>query len=94
MKLEFNSVEELYKRLFPALKSKVRELHRYKIDYIIEEDIWNYIKEIKWSKSKGLTLADMVSDILNLDYKALDNYIKNKFASSEKKINLEDINIL
>lgn len=94
MNLEFNSVGELYNRLLPALNSKVRELRRFKIDYVAQEDIWNYLKAKKWSKSTGLTLADMVSDILNLDNNALDKYIKEAFAKEEKQINLEDINII
>jgi hypothetical protein len=94
MNFEFNSVEELYKRLLPALNSKVRELRRFKIDYVASEDIWNYLKEKKWSKSSGLTLADMVSDILNLDNKDIDKYIKEKFAQAKKEVNLEDINLM
>ena len=41
MELQFNSVEELYKRVRPALTSKKREFRRSGINYIKEEDIWN-----------------------------------------------------
>ena len=46
--------------------------------YIKEEDIWNYLKEIKWKDAKGLSLYDMTSDILNTDNIIIDNYLKEK----------------
>ena len=43
MDIEFNSLEELYKRLKPALKTKTSEMHRNGFRYIKEEDVWNYL---------------------------------------------------
>ena len=62
MDIEFNSLEELYERLTPALKAKVSELKRYDLDYIKEEDIWNYLKDTKWVKANNLLLYQMVDD--------------------------------
>ena len=69
MDIEFNSVKELYERLKPALTTKVTELKRNDLDYIKIEDIWNYLKDSKWSKANNLLLYQMVDDILNLDNK-------------------------
>ena len=43
MELQFNSIEELYKRVRPALTSKKREFRRCGIHYVKEEDMWNYL---------------------------------------------------
>ena len=73
MDIAFNDINELYKRVFPALKSKVKELNKNKIDYIKEVDIWNYLVESRWKSTKGLVLADIVDDILNTDNKKMNH---------------------
>ena len=65
--MEFNSLEELKERLKPALRIKEEEFKNNNIDYITNEDIWNYLKDIKWKTSTNLSLSDMVNDILKLD---------------------------
>lgn len=67
MKISFSSEEELYHRLFPALRTKKREFRKNSISLINEEDIWEYLKNKKWKESVGLSLANMVDDILNLN---------------------------
>ena len=78
MDIKFETLEELYKRVKPALITKKNEMHRDGYIYIKEEDIWNYLKEIKWKDAKGLSLYDMTSDILNTDNIIIDNYLKEK----------------
>ena len=89
MDIEFNSLEELYKRLTPALKAKVNELKRYDLDYIKEDDIWNYLKNTKWMKANNLLLYQMVDDILNLDNGLIDEYVKEEIRKRVTKPNLE-----
>lgn len=64
MDLNFSSVEELKKRLMPALRVRKREL-KLNNYYITEEEIWNYFVNNHWKKSIQLSLAKMVDDILN-----------------------------
>ncbi|MEG1351373.1 MAG: post-transcriptional regulator [Bacilli bacterium] len=71
---EFNSIEELYKRLLPALRSKLKDFKKNNINSITEDNIWIYLSETKWKTSTNLLLSDMVSDILNSDIKKIDNY--------------------
>ena len=78
MDIKFETLEELYKRIKPALITKKNEMHRDGYIYIKEEDIWNYLKEIKLKDAKGLSLYDMTSDILNTDNIIIDNYLKEK----------------
>ncbi len=78
MDIKFETLEELYKRIKPALITKKNEMHRDGYIYIKEEDIWNYLKEIKWKDAKDLSLYDMTSDILNTDNIIIDNYLKEK----------------
>ncbi len=80
MEIEFATVEELFQRVLPALRTKRRSLAKEKRKEIREEDIWNYLRKSKWSKAKQLTLADMVDDILNLDEALLDSYIREEWA--------------
>ena len=75
---EFNSMNELYERVLPALHSKRKEFMIKKINFIDEKDIWNCLRNLKWQKEFHLTLYDIVSDILALDELTILEYIKNK----------------
>ena len=86
MDLEFNSLEELYQRIKPALTAKKSEMLRSGLSYIKEEDIWNYLKEIKWRNSSDLSLFDMVSDILNTDEMLIDAYLKQKLDKTNRTV--------
>lgn len=86
MNIEFNSLEDLYKRLKPALLTKKEEMNRTLYPYIKEEDIWNYLKEVKWKKTIDLSLAEMVNDILNCDDIQVDNYLKSKLNLKNRMI--------
>ena len=50
--LNFNSQEELFKRVKPALNAKVMELHRLGYSYITITVVWNYLIETKWKKAE------------------------------------------
>lgn len=80
--LKFESLKELYDRVLPALRSKVKELKRQNVSYIKEEDIWNILKTNKWMNHQTLTLAEMVDDILNTDINIL---IQKKNLEEEKR---------
>ena len=84
MEIKFNSLEELYIRVKPALFTKKQELVRSGYDYIVEEDIWNCLKEEKWPQTTYLTLYQMIDDILNLDNMYLEHYLKSKLKKSRR----------
>lgn len=75
---KFNSVTELYKRVLPALRSKKKELIINKLGFITEKDIWDFLRENKWSKEANLTLFDIVNDILTVEESSLVQYMKAK----------------
>ena len=64
--MEFSSSEELKQRVMPALRIKEQELKKQNKDITIE-DIWFYLRQNKWIKSKNLTLNEVVNDILKLE---------------------------
>lgn len=90
MSITFNSLEELYKRIKPALKTKKEEMRRAGYIYIKEEDIWNYLKEVKWINSKNLSLYQMVNDVLNVDNILIDKYLKEKLNMQNRKVYFDD----
>ena len=90
MNIEFGSVQELYERLKPALKSKVEELKRDGYDYLNTEDVWNYLKEKKWKSSTNLALHQMVSDIFSSDNALIDAYFKGKLNKKQRKVYFKD----
>ncbi len=90
MGVEFNSLEELYNRLKPALLVKRNEMIRAGYPYIKEADIWNYFKEIKWQESENLSLHDMVNDIINIDNYYIDKYVKDKLHVQKRAVYLDD----
>ena len=76
--IKFNSLEDLYNRLKPALRSKIKELKSLDKIYIKENDIFDYLTETKWEKSNNLTLDQMVDDILYVDNNKIDEYVQKK----------------
>ncbi len=73
--IKFKNLEELYKRILPALKSKVKELNNKGYTYIHEEDVWNYLRTYKWLNSSFLDLGTMVNDCFNINDKELNNFV-------------------
>ena len=65
MDIKFETLEELYKRIKPALITKKNEMHRDGYIYIKEEDIWNYLKK--------QTLINLWKNIPNLCVKISKN---------------------
>lgn len=85
MDFEFSSKEELFQRIKPALSAKVSELRRLGYSYINQMDIWNYLIENVWIKSKNLMLSDIVNDILHTDNKKIDTYLKSKITDERSQ---------
>ena len=84
--MEYKSQKDLYMNLVPALNVKVKLLKRNNYKNITREDIWNYLKEIRWIKSKGLSLAEMVSDVLNTEDAYIDNYLRHKLNLNTRSV--------
>ena len=76
--IKFGSLEELYQRLLPALRSKKKLLHAGGFKSINEQDIWEYLVNNKWNDSYGLELCDIVDDVLNTDDTLIVDYIHSK----------------
>ena len=89
--IKFKNLTELYERILPALKSKARQLHKKGMNYIYEEDIWNYLKNYKWTTSSSLDLGDMVNDIFNIEEKELDSYVKSELKNYRRDVNKGEI---
>ena len=86
------NIQKLYEFLSPALNVKLRLLRNRNYFYIKKEDIWLYLKETKWTYSKGLTIADMVNDIIHCDNQEIDLYLKEKISKLDRSI-LKEINV-
>ena len=83
---DINTLEELYKRVRPALTTKKEEMRRNGFVYMKEEDIWNYLKEIKWKKSVDLSLYQMTSDILDTNDYVIDEYLRGKLNLKNRRV--------
>lgn len=86
MNLNIKSQEELFNRVKPALRCKKHELMLVGIEYINEMDIWNYNKYNIWRNIKGLTLYEIVDDILNTPDEEYKRYVINKLNTKEDVI--------
>lgn len=94
MDIKFNSLNELYERLTPALSSKVNELKRRQYTYIKKEDVWNYLKDSKWLHSNDLSLSEMVDDILNCNNYDLDQFVKDRIKRESQTAQFDNLNNL
>lgn len=88
--IKFHSLNELYKRLLPALKTKKRELNKNGFAYIHEEDIWNCCKDKCWDKKNNLELYNMVDDILNTPDEVFDNYLKDIIKRDHRRLSKDE----
>lgn len=82
--VKFESQEDLYQRLLPALKSKKKLLSIDGFKSVKKGDIWDYLRYNKWSNQSGLELCDMVDDILNADNAAIAEYAHNRVLKKDK----------
>ena len=93
MDFGLNNSLDLYKRLLPAINSKINELSKYEIFYVKREDIWNYLKQEKW-KDDNISLAEMVDDILNTDNEKFVKYVKEKTLNERKSTEIDETELL
>ena len=87
--MEFESLQELYKRIRPALLSKKMDLYRSGYKYIKEEDIWNCLREKKWKQTANLSLSEMVNDVLLTENHVIDSYLKKQFKNTSRDVDFE-----
>ena len=73
--MEFTTQQELFKALTPVFKVKIRLISITEYDYISKNDIFRYLSTNKWLYDKGLTLAEVVNDIINVDISKVANYM-------------------
>ena len=90
MNLEFKSLKDLYYRINPALLSKKAELKKLGYYYITENDIWNYLTQIKWKTSENLSLSDMVEDIFNLNPNDINNFVIKKVSKEMREPHFDE----
>lgn len=85
----FSNAEELYKKVEPALKSKIKDLTRVGVNYVQKADVWNYLKNNVWCKKVNLTLGEVVNDIMTVSNEELEYYVQTLFKDS-KRVREED----
>ena len=73
--MEFTTKQELFKALTPAFNVKIRLMSITEYDYLNKNDILKYLSTNKWLYDKGLTIAEIVNDIINVDISKVANYI-------------------
>jgi len=85
-KIEFKTVEELYKRVSPALYSKLKEIKRMGYTLVTKKDIWNYLVDNDWKNRTNLELYDLISDIMNADNYKINLYVIDKLSRMKSKL--------
>ncbi len=83
MDIEFKNLNELKKRITPALNTKLKELKSQNYNMIEIEDIWKYLINKKWKKANNLTLYDIINDILNTENEEIEEYTKRSKKNDE-----------
>lgn len=84
--INIKSQKELYEKIKPALRCKKHMLINEGIIIVSEEDIWDYNKNNKWKDIKGLTLAEVVDDVLNTPGYEYQAYVLNKLINKSDVI--------
>lgn len=71
--MNFKNLQELKQRIKPAIQAKLNELKTKNITIISENDIWEYLKT-SWKNANGLTLYDIINDIMNINEEQLKQF--------------------
>ncbi len=64
---KYKTLDELYLKVFPALRIKVKDMKLQRLIFIDEKRLWDYFCNHKWKIQKRITLGEMIDDILNMD---------------------------
>jgi len=83
--INFNSINELYIRVKPALNCKVKELRLLGKTYVKDSDVFEFLTKNVWIKDSKLTLDKIVDDILHFDNDKIDAYIQRKIIDDKIK---------
>lgn len=75
----FDSLDELFDRIKPALRSKKKILFKKGVKNITEEDIWDFMVNNVWTNVVGLELCDMIDEILHAENALIIEYYHNKY---------------
>ena len=67
----FKTIDELKKRVMPALKIRAHEINQNNDNNITPDEIFNKLSKNKWKNNKNLHLYEIVEDILK--YEESDN---------------------
>ena len=86
---KFGSINDLYKRVLPALQAKISELKRENINFVDIIDIWQYCIENIWKNKSDLRIYELVDDILNVDGLKLEIYVRKNILNNRKSIDKE-----
>ena len=89
-KIEFKTVEELYKRVSPALYSKVKEIKRMGYTLVTEKDVWNYLVDNDWKNRTNLEHYDLISDIMNADNYKINCYVTERLSRMKSRLDKTD----
>lgn len=81
--------QDLYKKLLPVLKTKMSSLESFGMDYINEEDIWNFLTT-KYFTSLDGSIDELVADILNVPNYLIKDYLLEEL-KNRKKTNINDL---
>ena len=65
--MEYTNQKELYIALLPVFNVKKRLNSITKYPNTKNSEIWTYLVNHKWKGSVGLTISDMVNDIIMVD---------------------------
>ncbi len=79
---EFHSKEELFKRVYPALKTRYIQFCRLGYSDVSVEEIWNYLSN-QWKNGNDLMLSDIVNDIMNVTYDEIKAFLNNENTISD-----------
>ena len=85
IRMEYNNSRNLFNHLKGAFKVKLRMIGK-EYDYIKMVDIWNYLKINKWKYDNNLGLSEMVNDIINVDIKKVDLFLKEHLKEEEREV--------
>ncbi|HWL27035.1 MAG TPA: post-transcriptional regulator [Ureibacillus sp.] len=71
---------DLFKKVLPAIQSKLEEFQHFGYEHITQEDVWNYCVNKKWRKKiiEDLKLHEVVETIFSISASEIVSFTQIK----------------
>lgn len=74
------------------IKLKTRDFKRQNIHNITEQQIKDYLFNVRWKKQNAMPMCEIIDDIMNIDFSDIFEYLSIKVVKEASHLSIKDFN--